>query len=90
MAGVASLQRDRNDAVGSDLGISKKQYSGGQKNAPYNNAAPGSSDPTEWLTGSIGKLNDRGVAEAYNPRRFSKLEQYNNNDIAADVNGFEK
>jgi hypothetical protein len=75
----------------SDLAANKKQFSGGQKGAGQSNVAPGYSDPTEWLSGSIGKLNDRGVAEAYNPRRFSKLESYNNEqDNFGDVNGFEK
>lgn len=34
-------------------------------------------------------MNDRGVAEAYNPRRFSKLDQYNGDAAGSNAHGNE-
>ena len=41
MAGVASLQRDRGNAAASELGIAKKQFSGGGKTSGAGTGAHG-------------------------------------------------
>lgn len=88
MAGVASLQRDRDTNNNSDLSLMKKHTNPGGHNSAFNNVSSipnRENETTEWISGSFNKMGEMGAGERYNQKRFIKFEQYNNDTNATNT-----